>query len=69
MRSKASEKGKASAYSSPSPPPFFRVFAKTTYVRFVPTGEHLAITCFFHNEIKVEKKASPPISPFLGAKG
>ncbi len=47
---------------------FFRVFAKTLYVRFVPTDEHLEIACFFHDWKKVEKKVSPPISPFLGDK-
>jgi hypothetical protein len=38
------------------PPPFFCVFAKTLYVRFVPTGEHLDIACFSTIEKKVEKR-------------
>jgi hypothetical protein len=43
---------------------FSRIFAETSYVRFVPASDHLGIACSFHIEKKVEKKVSPPISPF-----
>jgi len=39
------------------------LFAKTSYVRFVPGGDHLGIACIFHKR-GVTKKSRIYFSPF-----
>jgi hypothetical protein len=47
---------------------FFRSFAKISYVRFVPVGDHFGNTLLFHDWKKVHRLVSPSISPFSGGK-
>ncbi len=46
----------------------FCSFAKTSYVCFVPGGNHLGNALLFHDWKKVQLLVSPPISPFLRCK-